>query len=475
MAQLENIDHVVVLMLENRSFDSILGTLYAKSESFEGLSKDEFNLDANGVRVPVWNASGIDEVTMSIPDPDPGELWTDINTQLFGASDVPNPTPVPTMDGFVRNYLVQKDGPQARNIMHYFERDQVPVIRTLAEEFGVCDHWFASAPCQTWPNRWFIHTGTADGRQNNDPLYLPDVDTIYNRFEEAGNESWKIYFHDIAQTKTLPKLWPLADHFHFYSQFQIDCQTSQLPSYSFIEPRYYADFGNPECDMHPPSVVTLGEQLIADVYNHVRASALWTKTLLIITFDEHGGCYDHVPPPPAVPPEAPKDGQIFAFDRYGVRVPTVIVSPYVLKGSVLRPTGTVPYDHTSVIATLRNRFGLGDPMTGRDAVAPDLESALSLDSPSNLGPTQVTPNTYSSTPQTAAVAQTKKLNSMQNALVGLAANLPETPGPDIDAHTASIKTGLKNPPPDATVNVHTASTYVKQQVGNFFRGTEGTS
>ena len=234
MAQLENIDHVVVLM-QNRSFDSILGTLYAKSESFEGLSKDEFNLDANGVRVPVWNASGIDEVTMSIPDPDPGELWTDINTQLFGASDVPNPTPVPTMDGFVRNYLVQKDGPQARNIMHYFERDQVPVIRTLAEEFGVCDHWFASAPCQTWPNRWFIHTGTADGRQNNDPLYLPDVDTIYNRFEEAGNESWKIYFHDIAQTKTLPKLWPLADHFHFYNQFQIDCRTSQLPSYSFIE------------------------------------------------------------------------------------------------------------------------------------------------------------------------------------------------------------------------------------------------
>ena len=160
--------------------------------------------------------------------------------------------------------------------------------------------------------------------------------------------------------------------------------------------------------MHPPSVVTLGEQLIADVYNHVRASALWTKTLLIITFDEHGGCYDHVPPPPAVPPEAPKDGQIFAFDRYGVRVPTVIVSPYVLKGSVLRPTGTVPYDHTSVIATLRNRFGLGDPMTGRDAVAPDLESALSLDSPSNLGPTQVTPNTYSSTPTDSRCGSNKE-------------------------------------------------------------------
>jgi phospholipase C len=469
MGQLEKIDHVVVLMLENRSFDSLLGTLYPKSENFEGLSGDEFNLDAAGVRVPVWNAAGIDEVTMRIPDPDPGELWEDINTQLFGTPNVPRPAPIPAMDGFVKNYLIQKDGPQAKSIMHYFASDQVPVLSTLAKAFGVCDHWFASAPCQTWPNRWFVHTATADRRQNNNPLYLPDVDTIYNRFEEAGNEDWKIYFHDISQAKTLVKLWPLGDHFHFYSQFQADCQMDQLPAYSFIEPRYYADFSSPECDMHPPSVVTLGEQLIADVYNRIRASTLWTKTLLIITFDEHGGCYDHVPPPPAVSPEAPADGQVFNFDRYGVRVPTIIVSPYVQQGSVLRPAGDVPYDHTSIIATLRKRFGLGGPLTRRDEVAPDLESALSLQSPSNLGLPNVTANAYAPTPQTAAVAQTKSLNGMQKALVGLAANLPETPGPDIAAHAASVKTGLKNPPPDATVNVHTASTYVKQQVGNFFR------
>src|SRR5215469_4604919 len=164
---------------------------------------------------------------------------------------------------------------------------------------AVCDRWFASAPCQTWPNRWFVHAATADGYENNRPIHLPDVETIYNRFEQAGIRDWKIYFHDIAQAHTLLKLFLLSNHFHFYWQFQADCQRGQLPSYSFIEPQYYSDMAHPENDQHPPSVVTLGEQLIADVYNRLRSSKLWIKTLLIVTHDEHGGCYDHVPPPSA--------------------------------------------------------------------------------------------------------------------------------------------------------------------------------
>jgi phospholipase C len=224
--------------------------------------------------------------------------------------------------------------------------------------------------------------------------------------------------------------------------------------------------------MHPPSVVTLGEQLIADVYNCIRASKLWPKTMLIIIFDEHGGCYDHVPPPRAAVPAAPRADQVFNFDRYGVRVPAVIVSPYVQKGTILRPTGAVPYDHTSIIATLRKRFpALGAPLTGRDAAAPDLESALALASPTNTGPARIRALPYAPTPTTAAVAQTKPLNGMQTALVKLAANLPEGPGKDLQAHVASVKAGLKDPPPGATADVHAASTYVKKQVGNFFQTT----
>jgi phospholipase C len=361
VGQLNYIDHFVVLMLENRSFDNLLGKLYPKSDNFEGLVGTENNPDCNGSAIPVWTNSGTDDATMRIPDPDPGELWTDINTQLFGTPNAPGSAPKPTMEGFVKNYVGQKGSPIAKNIMHCFTPEQVPVISELARQFAVCDHRFASAPCQTWPNRWFVHAATADGHENNDPPHFPDVDTIYNRFELAGNENWKIYFHDVAQAKTLVNLWPLASHFHFYGGFQADCKNGTLPTYSFIEPRYYADFGNPENDLHPPSVVTLGEQLIADVYNLVRASRLWTKTLLIVTFDEHGGCYDHVAPPSAAMPSVPRAEQVFKFDRYGVRVPTLIISPYVEKGRVLRAPGPVPYDHTSIIATLRKRFPeLGD-------------------------------------------------------------------------------------------------------------------
>jgi phospholipase C len=475
MGQLQNIDHVVVLMLENRSFDCLLGKLYPKSDAFEGLAGNEQNPDASGAAVPVWNSPGTDEATMSIPDPDPGELWTDINMQLFGAANPPNPVPTPAMSGFVRNYLEQTTtNPSAtydpKSVMHYYTPDQVPVLSTLATQFAVCDHWFASAPCQTWPNRWFVHAATADGHQNNEPPHLPNVPTIFNLFEYAGNTSWKIYFHDLAQAHTLLQLFLFASHFQSYRQFQADCQSGQLPAYSFIEPQYYADLVNPENDQHPPSVVTLGEQLIADVYNCVRSSALWPKTLLIITFDEHGGCYDHVPPPPAAEPETPAPKQVFAFDRYGVRVPAVLVSPYIQAGTIFGKTSAVPFDHTSIIATLRKRFNLGAPLTARDTNAPDLDSILTLSEPTNMGPAQLTALPYAPSPKAAAVAQSKPLNGMQKALVSLAASLPTAPGTDLKAHLADLQaSGPKKPPPEVLGNVHDARNYVKKQVGNYFQ------
>ncbi len=469
MGALDKIDHFVVLMLENRSFDGMLGTLYPKSETFDGLAGDETNLDVHGAPIQVWSGGATDEATMRIPDPDPGELWIDINTQLFGMPNVGSPAPSPTMEGFVRNYLAQKNGPIGKNIMHYFTPKQVPVISTLGKSFAVCDRWFASAPCQTWPNRWFVHMATADGHENNNPVHLPDVETIYNRFQQAEMKDWKIYFHDLAQSHTLLKLFLLSDHFHFYREFQADCQSGALPSYSFIEPQYYPDLAHPENDQHPPSVVTLGEQLIADVYNCVRSSKLWSKTMLIITYDEHGGCYDHVAPPAAAEPEPPKPGQVFNFDRYGVRVPAVIVSPYVKPGKILRPPSAVPYDHTSIIATLRKRFpALGGPLTQRDAVAPDIENVLELPNPENKGPSRLTALPYAPTPSSAAEAYARPLNDNQKALVGLAANLPEGPVASLHAHLERVKAQVKQPPPELTTDVRTASAYVKRQVGNLF-------
>ncbi len=475
MSALEQIDHIVVLMLENRSFDCMLGKLYPASPGFDGLTGSESNIDTNGQAVRVWNSPGTDSSSLSIPDPDPGELFVDINMQLFGNPNPASPAPAPTMSGFARNYVDQKAGDSEydpKKVMHYFTPEQVPVISRLARQFAVCDRWFASAPCQTWPNRFFVHTATANGYVNNSPTHFPyTMDTIYNRFELAGRDDWKIYFHDIAQSKTLAKLWLLPDHFHFYEQFRHDAAQGTLPGYSFIEPRYFSDWSMPN-DQHPPHVVTLGEQLIADVYNNLRCSSVWTKTLLVITYDEHGGCYDHVPPPSAAPPSnGPSAG--FNFDRYGVRVPAVIVCPYIPQATVLRPPGPIPYDHTSILATLRRRFPeLGPPLSGRDAVAPDLANVLTLENPTNLGPEWLDALPYAPAPNLVARVQDGPLNKMQQALVDLAANLPNDAVAAkpawITDHIQQIAMEKKSAPGDALANVRSGAAFVKMKLGNFF-------
>ena len=479
MSSLANIQHIVVVMLENRSFDCMLGNLYQPSPGFDGLTGSEFNLDAAGNKVCVWHSTGTDPSTMSVPDPDPGELWLDINEQLFGRPDPQGLAPVPDMSGFVTNYMKQPPVPGStynpKHVMHYFLPEQVPILSQLARQFAVCDRWFASAPCQTWPNRFFVHAATADGRQNNSPAHFPSVETIYDRFELAGNLDWKIYFHDIPQSKALTNLWVRPGRFHFFNQFKEDAAAGTLPAYSFIEPRYFADWSLPN-DQHPPHDATLGEQLIADVYNAVRGGKGWLNTLLIVTYDEHGGCYDHVAPPAAKPP-GPAVTTPFNFDRYGVRVPAVLVSPYIRQATVLRPPGDVPFDHTSIIATLRKRFAqLGPPLTARDAVAPDLESVLALTSPDNLGPPQVTANPYTPEPAQVAKMQSAAPNDMQHALIKLAANLPQGAGTaaatnnllKVRGQAAGLKANTIEAPHDANASVLGGAAFIKSQLGRFF-------
>jgi len=171
-----------------------------------------------------------------------------------------------------------------------------------------------------------------------------------------------------------------------------------------------------------------------------------------------------------VPPEPPLPGQAFAFDRYGVRVPVVVVSPYVAPGTIFHQASGAPYDHTSIIATMRKRFSLSSPLTARDSAAPDLDGLLSLMKPTNLGPLRVNALPYAPSPTTAAVARTKPLNSMQKALVGLAANLPPAPGSDLQNQLAKLKALPPQPAPAvAFSSVHDARDYVKRQAGNYFQ------
>lgn len=407
---LQEIDHVVVLMLENRSFDCLLGTLYPRSEEFEGLPTDASNTDLTGHPHKVWDSHGLGDEAMSVPTPDPGELFEDMNMQLFNGRTHAG------MTGFAQNYQVQSEAPpyHPRNVMHHYEEHQVPVLRQLAKSFAVSDQWHASAPCQTWPNRFFAHTGTAGGYANNEPVHFPyRMPTIFGRLQKKGLP-WRVYFHDMPQALTLEELWPHIFHFRLFDDFKKDARDGKLPAYSFIEPRYFTDLSLPN-DQHPPHNVTLGEQLIAEVYNAVRQGKSWRKTLLIITYDEHGGIFDHVPPGEAVPPSEERT-EPFNFDRYGVRVPAVLVSPYIKEGTILRSKGRYPFDHTSIIATLRKRFDLGAPLTDRDAAAPDLEGVFTLSEPVNDGPAEVRANPYEPSREEIRKAKAAPPNHHQRAL-----------------------------------------------------------
>lgn len=441
MGASERIEHVVVLMLKDRSFDCMLGKLYPTGSGFAGLTGTETNpyQRSDGiVALPVWQSSAIDPFSATIPDPDPGEEFVDMNEQLFGPGLSRSGTR-PPMTGFIANFMKQPPSDQPYDpmaVMHYFRPDQTPVLSTLAKAFGVSDQWYASAPCQTWPNRFFAHTGTSLGYVDNPDFPIPfPASSIFGRLSDC-DRSWRVYFHDLPQSIMLRDVWYRAFlHYRFFGQFLADAQCGVLPNYSFIEPRYFSDLrlGLPS-DQHPPHNVTVGEKLIADVYNAVRSSPCWKKCLLIVTYDEHGGCYDHMSPPRAVSPDG-LGPPGFPFNAYGVRVPAVIISPYIPPGSIIRsaPAGIAydappyPFDHASIIATLNRLFNLGASLTNRDSVAPDLLGFLSLPCPTNDGPRQVKCADPGVTSDVLRASCYAAPNAHQDALSRMAKLLPSGP------------------------------------------------
>ena len=425
------IEHVVVLMLENRSFDCMLGRLYPAGPLYDGLTLNESN--TFDMTYAVWNDPDLTDAIACVPDPDPGEAFVDMNMQLFGQADRTDDSEA-SMCGFARSYGTLPASAGWRDpgaVMHYFTPEQVPVLSALARAFGVCDRWHASAPCQTWPNRFFAHTGTSLGYVDNNTFHIPfEAPSLFRKLQDQG-KSWRVYFHDMPQSVLLRDVWLYAlSHYRFFSQFLADAQAGALPQYSFIEPRYFTDLSSnliPN-DQHPPHNVLYGEQLIAQVYNAVRSSPCWNRTLLVITYDEHGGCYDHVAPPAATPPDSAMQNKYgFKFTAYGVRVPAVVVSPYVPPGSIIRPPSATPFDHTSIIKTVREIFGLGEALTARDAVAPSLVPALSLPGPTNNGPSVVAAKLDSPAPSLLVARGDAAPNGMQAALSAAATMLPQVP------------------------------------------------
>jgi phospholipase C len=375
------IRHVVVLVLENQSFDRMLGyvTLPDPSQRLEGLTGNESNPAAPGDLVKVSKVTTPDAY---VTDPSPGHSLDDATLQLFGQREAPDPA-VPTNSGFVASYAEQpgKDGrpiglDAGKTIMQCLDPDLVPVISSLARNFVVCDHWFSSLPGPTWPNRFFLHAGTANGLLDTPetPGQLRSnffrspyrMRSIFENLMEAGH-TWKVYYDDYAQAFALRNLHRYGNLFVKFEEFAQDVAKGTLPEYSFIEPRGFSAPGWPSNDQHPPHSVLEGEKLIANIYDSLRGEeAVWRQCLFVLLYDEHGGFYDHVPPPAALVPDATSAAiPHFRFDRLGLRVPAILVSPWVGE-SVADHT---VYDHTSLPATIKKMFGLPSFLTARDAAA----------------------------------------------------------------------------------------------------------
>ncbi len=372
--------------MENRSFDHMLGSLKAEMPDIDGLTGDEAIPDSNGDMIKVQPLAEYRGQLL----PDPHHDFASVDAQIFNGATGRDRKP--TMDGFIRIYQKQQqpDVASSHRIMYYFDANpdapqpnDLPVLQTLAREFRVFNRWFASIPGPTLCNRAFAHYGTSFGNVGMNPFYVGvKFKSIYERLVAAGRTSKLFYYDENSSTLEVVNLLQNQQvMFGSFKDFLAACDADALPDYSFIEPNY-KDHPSPDgngklkaTDQHPDSDVRSGEDFIADIYNKIRLNpVLWPKTALLIVYDEHGGIYDHVAPPAVLPdgfhaqPDATGTPDPFFFDRLGVRVPAILVSPWVERGIVINET----FEHACIPATVTEHLlpGFDDQQRSpREAVA----------------------------------------------------------------------------------------------------------
>jgi len=336
-------------------------------------------------------------------DHGPGHEFNDVKEQICGrggtyASPAAPPgqsDPNINNSGYVSNFS-RYDRKNPESIMQCFSPAQLPVLTTLAKEFAICDRWFSSIPGPTWPNRFFVHAASSAGlddspsfsREFKSILYDGfkfDNGTIYDLLENDKRDSTIYSGDEFPQVLSIAGMRAHADdHLRLFSQFKRDLGNPQFSeSYVFIEPDYHAFTGKFRggTSQHPNDDMTRGERLLKEVYESIRSSQHWEKSLLIVTYDEHGGFYDHVVPPATVHPgdsiSSPGNNHNnFDFRQLGVRVPTIVISPFVAKGTVDHNT----YDHSSALSTVEKLFKLGS-LTKRDRAAQTLNHLFMLGTP----------------------------------------------------------------------------------------------
>jgi phospholipase C len=432
------IKHVFVLVLENRSFDHMLGVstgmVGRDGQIVLGVGTDARTGGPTTVDGPTDQTNVHNGATYPVRPGapyvfpvDPPHEFADVQLQLTstGIVDLSGTYPPLTLGGYVDSYggeAVAEQNAEAMAdpgaVMSCFTAEQVPVLSALAREFAVCDRWFSSMPGPTWPNRFFLHAATSGGLDRSPTAvetvrsqfggYQFENGSIYEALDRAGLD-WRIYHDDpLPQVSALSvmDLDTMRRHYRRVDDLHEDLQDRDFAAaYVFIEPNYgllERPLGDFRCgnSQHPSDDVTRGEALVKRVYEAIRQSPHWESSLLVITYDEHGGFYDHVPPPMAVPPgdvtDPGNNGNGFAFDVLGTRVPTVIVSPWIpdvrpdpYDGRTCNVVDHTEYDHASLLSTVERLYGL-PALTARDAAANDVLHLLSAqqprDSPHTLPP-----------------------------------------------------------------------------------------
>jgi len=362
---LSKIDHIVVLMLENRSFDHMLGYLRIEKNRKDilGLTGSESN------SYKKKNYKPFKLKTYKFKD-DPKHHWVDVKQQI-GSSN----------DGFIKNFSKVAQYQNPEDVMGYYNARDLPVFNFIAENFCICNKWFSSVPGPTQPNRAYAISGTSEGNKDNIfPSKTFKSKTVFNYLDEFG-VNWKYYSHDIAFLRLNKKFTYSVNPIEKFDKFVKAVREGSLPSVCWIDPDFGTipwpvDWGY-DNDDHPPHDVRQGQRLAGKIYNLLlnAKNDLWKRTLFIITYDEHGGFYDHI-----IPPKAADDNP--SFRCYGVRVPALVVSPWVKKKSVSNNI----FDHTSIIKTILWRFcqknnGSIPNMGKRVEIANDLGPLLSEKTP----------------------------------------------------------------------------------------------
>ncbi|HEU4732049.1 MAG TPA: alkaline phosphatase family protein [Kofleriaceae bacterium] len=337
----------VFMMMENRSYDHLLGARsMLEGMPGDGLTMTMTNPDQSGAPIAPWEPD-----VLHMCDTDPPHGWERAHLQWnHGAND-----------GFVIQHQLEHGDPTAIEPMQYLTRKQVPVTWALADRYAIADRWFCSVMGPTFPNRFYWHTGTSGGLNSNVvPAGGLSWGSIYHRLEAKGID-WRYYYSSLPVVSAINGV--NLDKVRYFTEFLDDAAAGTLPPVVYIDPAFNSN------DDHPPVHPINGQELITTVYRALATSPQWKNCLLLITYDENGGFFDHVPPPTTV-----DDHADLGFDQMGFRVPALVAGPYVKQGHV----SSVVYDHCSALREIELAFGL-DPLNQRTAAAHDLGDFIDAD------------------------------------------------------------------------------------------------